>query len=75
MNDRTISIEAIELAASEAIVKVLQRYGIQANGFALNAADRTAHELAGQLKTMDEAGKLRLNDNQKGRQSKRRSAQ
>lgn len=75
MNDRKISIEAIELATSEAIVAVLKRYGIQANGFALNAADRSAQELAGQLKTMDEAGTLRMNENQKGRQSKRLSAQ
>lgn len=66
MNDRKISIEAIELATSEAIIAVLQRYGLQANGFALNAADRTAQELAGQLKTMDEAGTLRLNGKQKG---------
>jgi hypothetical protein len=75
VNDRTISIEAIELATSEAIVKVLRRYGVQANGFALNAADRTAHELAGELKSMDEAGTLRLNEKQKGRQSKRLSTQ
>ena len=74
MGNRTISIEAIELATSEAVVEVLRRYGIQANGFVLNAADRTAHELAGQLKTMNEAGTLRINDN-KGRQSKRPSAQ
>lgn len=71
MNDRTISIEAIELATSEAIVAVLKQYGIQANGFALKAADQTARELAGQLKSMDVAGTLRLNDKQNGRQSKR----
>ena len=42
MSDRIISIEAIELATSEAIVEVLRRYGIQVNGHALNAADQTA---------------------------------
>ncbi len=75
MNDRKIFIDAIQFATSEAIIAVLKRYGIQANGFSLNAADRTAHELADQLKTMDEADTLRLNDNQKGRQSNRLSTQ
>ena len=74
MNDRAISIEAIELATSEAIVAVLKRYGIQANGHALNAADRTASDLAGQLRTMDEDGTLRLSNNE-GRHSKRLSTQ
>ena len=65
-----MSIEAIEHATLEAIVAVLKRYGIQANGFALNAADRTESELVGQQRTMDEDGTLRLS-NKQGRQSKR----
>ncbi len=75
MNNRPISIEIIERATSEAIIAVLKRYGIQANGFAINAADQTASELASQLKAMNEAGTLRLIDNQEGRQSNRLSAQ
>ncbi len=74
MSDQTIPIKSIELATSEAIIEVLRRYGVQANGHALNAADRTASELAGQLRTMDEDGTLRLCNNQ-GRQPKRLSAQ
>ncbi len=32
MNERSISLEVIEQATSEAIVKVLERYGIKALG-------------------------------------------
>ena len=59
MNERSISLEVIEQATSEAIVKVLERYGIKANGHALNACDKAANELAGELHRMEQKGTLR----------------
>ncbi len=59
MNERSISLEVIEQATSEAIVKVLERYGIKANGHALIACDKAANDLASELQQMEQQWTLR----------------